>query len=170
MQLDEVIWKDVFVDKLETKHGVNTDEVEQVLFSKPHVRRVQKGRVKGEDLYVAYGQTNEGRYLVVFFVRKYQTAALPISARDMTRSERSLDPIPDEFASYEEAAAFWDTHDTTDYPDSFETVAVQAELKRRRFEIELDEDLMKVLSVQAHDRGVAVSRLVNEMLREKMHV
>ncbi len=43
---------------------------------------------KGENLYVAYGQTNSGRYLIVFFVRKNKTAALPISARDMTQSER----------------------------------------------------------------------------------
>ncbi|HYU32880.1 MAG TPA: BrnT family toxin [Thermoanaerobaculia bacterium] len=88
MQLHEVIWKDVFVDKLEAKHGVTTAEVEQVLFYKPHVRRAQKGKVKGEDLYVAYGQTDEGRYLVVFFICKYKTAALPISAREMTSSER----------------------------------------------------------------------------------
>ena len=88
----------------------------------------------------------------------------------MSKETKQVDPIPDEFASYEEAAEFWATHDTTDYPDSFETVAVQAELKRRRFEIEVKEDLMKVLSVQAHERGVAVSRLVDEMLREKMHV
>ncbi len=87
MQLNEVIWKDYFVDKIEVKHGVSTDEVEEVLFSKPHVRRAQKGRVKGEDLYAAYGQTDSGRYLIVFFIRKEEAAALPISARDMTDSE-----------------------------------------------------------------------------------
>lgn len=86
MQLNEVIWKDYFVDKIEVKHGVLTDEIEEVLFSKPHVRRVQKGRIKGEDLYTTYGQTDAGRYLIVFFIRK-KTAALPISARDMTDSE-----------------------------------------------------------------------------------
>jgi uncharacterized protein len=88
MQLYEIIWKNRFVDKIEGKHRVTIDEVEQVLFSKPHTRRAEKGRVKGEDLYVAYGQTASGRYLVVFFVYKYQKAALPISARDMTESER----------------------------------------------------------------------------------
>ncbi len=87
MQLNEVIWKDYFVDKIEVKHGVSTDEVEEVLFSKPHVRRAQKGRVKGEDLYTTYGQTDSGRYLIVFFIRKEGAAALPISARDMTDSE-----------------------------------------------------------------------------------
>jgi uncharacterized protein len=86
MQLSEVIWKEQFVEKLAFKHGVTTDEVEQVLFSYPHIRKAQKGKIKGENLYVAYGQT--GRYLVVFFIYKNQIAALPISARDMTESER----------------------------------------------------------------------------------
>jgi uncharacterized DUF497 family protein len=88
MRLYEVIWKEVFVDKLEQKHRVMPDEVEQVLFSKPFIRRAEKGRVQGEDVYVAYGQTAAGRYLVVFFILKYQTAALPISARNMTQAER----------------------------------------------------------------------------------
>ncbi len=44
--------------------------------------------MKGEHLYVAYGQTSEGRYLAVFFIRKPRSAALPISAREMTRAER----------------------------------------------------------------------------------
>jgi len=35
------------------------------------------------------------------------------------RKQRQIDPIPEEFATYEEAAEFWDTHDTTDYPDAF---------------------------------------------------
>jgi uncharacterized DUF497 family protein len=52
------IWKDYFIDKIEVKHGISTDEVEEVLFNKPHVRRVQKGHIKGEDLYTAYGQTD----------------------------------------------------------------------------------------------------------------
>ncbi len=88
MQLYEVIWKEQFVEKLAIKHGVTTNEVEEILFSRPHVRKAQKGRIKGEDLYVAYGQTNAGRYLIVFFIRKNKTSALPISARDMTQSER----------------------------------------------------------------------------------
>ena len=89
MELSEVIWKDRFIDKIEAKHQVRTEEVEQVLFGKPHVRRARKGHVKGEDLYTAYGRTADGRYLIVFFIRKEQVAALPISARDMTNSERN---------------------------------------------------------------------------------
>ena len=88
MQLYEILWKEQFIEKLAVKHGVSTDEVEQVLLCKPHIRKAKKGRIKGEDLYVAYGQTDGGRYLVIFFIRKNQTSALPISARDMTDSER----------------------------------------------------------------------------------
>ena len=88
MRLYEVIWKEKFVEKIAAKHDVSTDEVEEVLFSEPHVRLAEKGRVKDEHLYVAYGRTTAGRYLVVFFIRKRRTVALPISARDMTRSER----------------------------------------------------------------------------------
>ena len=88
MQLYDVIWKEQFVDKLADKHGVLTDEVEEVLFGNPHVRLAGKGRIKGENLYTAYGQTTSGRYLIVFFIRKRRAAALPISARDMTLAER----------------------------------------------------------------------------------
>lgn len=88
MKIYDVIWKDQFVDKLAAKHGVSTEEVEEVLFGKAHLRRVERGQVDGEDVYAAYGQTDGGRYLSVFFIRKHSTAALPISARDMTRAER----------------------------------------------------------------------------------
>lgn len=86
----------------------------------------------------------------------------------MSDSQKQVDPLPEEFGSYEEAAEFWETHDTTDYPDSFETVAVVSEFKRHRYEVEIDEDLMKALSEKAQERGVAVSRLVSDMLREKI--
>jgi uncharacterized DUF497 family protein len=88
LRLYDVIWKDRLVEKIAEKHDVSTDEVEQVIFSEPHVRFAEKGRVEGENLYVAYGQTSAGRYLVIFFIRKHETAAMPISARDMTPAER----------------------------------------------------------------------------------
>ncbi|MFN7963876.1 MAG: BrnT family toxin [Thermoanaerobaculia bacterium] len=76
------------IDKLEAKHGVSPEEVEEVLFARPHTRRLQRGRVPGEDLYLAYGRTDAQRFLVVFFLLKGHEAALPISAREMTHSER----------------------------------------------------------------------------------
>ena len=88
MRIQDVIWHEEFVAKIADKHGIMTDEVEHVLFSSPHVRWAEKGRVKGEHLYVAYGQTPAGRYLVVFFIRKRGSAVLPITAREMTRAEQ----------------------------------------------------------------------------------
>ena len=88
MRIKEIIWKDQFVEKLVTKHGVSKDEAEDVLNSVPHIRRVGKGNIKGENVYVAYGQTRGGRYLVIFYIRKLTGALLPISARDMDGGER----------------------------------------------------------------------------------
>ena len=88
MEFYDVVWRSRYVEKLAVKHKVTTDEVEEVLFSYPFIRFGEKGRVRGENLYIAYGQTNAGRYLIIFFVYKTDKVALPISARDMTPSER----------------------------------------------------------------------------------
>jgi uncharacterized DUF497 family protein len=85
----KIIWKDQFVEKIEQKHGVSVLEVEQVLGEQPHIRRISKGRVKNEHVYAAYGQTESGRYLIVFYIRKVTGALLPISARDMDDAERN---------------------------------------------------------------------------------
>ncbi|NIS38191.1 BrnT family toxin [Candidatus Saccharibacteria bacterium] len=90
MRLHEVLWKEKFVNKIESKHEILIEEVEEVLFSKAYFLRAQKGIVKGEDLYVAYGQTGTGRYLTVFFIFKRKNVALPISAREMTKAERKF--------------------------------------------------------------------------------
>jgi CopG antitoxin of type II toxin-antitoxin system len=84
-------------------------------------------------------------------------------------SSKKNDLIPEEFASYEEAAAFWDAHDTTDYQDSFETVEMKFDIQRRVFEVEIDEDVAKELYEIARRQGVPVSRIASEMLREKIH-
>ena len=82
--------------------------------------------------------------------------------------DKHIDPIPDEFSSYEEAAEFWDTHDTTDYPDAFEDVEVQAEFRKRHYEVEVDEDVMKALREEARKFGVPTSRIANELLRRQI--
>lgn len=86
----------------------------------------------------------------------------------MSDKQKQIDPIPEEFASLEQAAEFWDTHDTTDYPDNFDTVATKSKLKRRRYEVEIDEELMISLASLAQSRGIPISELVSDMLREKI--
>ena len=55
-------------------------------------------------------------------------------ANTRSNTTKRRDPLPDHFNSLEEAGEFWDTHDTTDYPDSFQTVSVEAEFRHRRYE------------------------------------
>lgn len=88
MVFREIIWKEQFVEKLATKHGVMVWEVEDVFNSQPHVRMAEKGNVTGENIYAAYGKTAGGRYLVIFFINKSAGRILPISARDMEDNER----------------------------------------------------------------------------------
>ncbi len=89
MRVDDIRWLPQFVDKIEGKHGVLPEEVEEVFCNRPKYRRAQRGRVEGEDLYYAYGQTDAGRYVLVVFIYKTGRVALVISARDMDSRERT---------------------------------------------------------------------------------
>ena len=89
MVIRQIIWKDDFIEKIGRKHGVSIAEVEEVFHGKPHLRRVGKGKTKGEHVYAALGQTVGGRYLIIYFIRKLTGAVLPISARDMDDGERN---------------------------------------------------------------------------------
>jgi uncharacterized DUF497 family protein len=88
MKIVECLWKEQFVEKLERKHQVFTDEVEEVFDNNPRFNFVAKGQVAGEDVYWALGQTDAGRYLTIFFIYKGGGMAMPISARDMNTKER----------------------------------------------------------------------------------
>ena len=88
MQFTEVLWRQQYAEKIIHEHHVELFEVEEVLSENPFVRLQERGRRRGEDLYVAYGQTAAGRYIVAFAIHKGGRVAMPISARDMTRKER----------------------------------------------------------------------------------
>ena len=88
MKVRRILWLDQFVTKLEVKHHVTTFEVEEVLQSEIKLRRIAKGDVQGEDVYLALGKTEAGRYLSVFFILKKDSSMLPINARDMDNRER----------------------------------------------------------------------------------
>lgn len=88
MRIDRIIWYHQVVEKLWEKHGVDLHEAEEALWNRGRVRRVKRGHVKGEDVYLALGQTDAGRYLSVFFIYKKSQEAIVISARDMDAGER----------------------------------------------------------------------------------
>lgn len=90
MKIESIIWLDNIVSKLQQKHDVEPEEAEEIFAAQPHIRFVEKGLHRDEDLYAAMAQTEAGRYLIVFFIYKLAHQALIISARDMTSSERKL--------------------------------------------------------------------------------
>ena len=88
MRIIDILWLSDIVEKLAVRHDIQPIEVEEVLLGRPGFRRIERGKVQGEDLYTAMGQTDAGRYLIVYFIRKAGGVALIISARDMDSRER----------------------------------------------------------------------------------
>jgi uncharacterized DUF497 family protein len=88
MKITGLIWFQKIVGKLESKHRLSQEEVEEVFVNRPQYRFIEQGNVEGEDVYAAYGRTQAGRYVTVVFIRKFGSRALIISAREMDRKER----------------------------------------------------------------------------------
>jgi len=88
MLIDDFIWLEMIVEKIETKHHVFPEEAEEIFFNEPKFRFVETGHIKGDNLYSAAGQTDAGRYLIVFFILKKPSSALVVSCRDMDTKER----------------------------------------------------------------------------------
>ena len=88
MKINKIIWLDEIIEKLETKHNVRQEEVAGLFNNKPRFRFVEKGHRPGENVYAALGQTDAGRYLIVFFIHKTDGGALILSGRTMMTSER----------------------------------------------------------------------------------
>ena len=76
--------------------------------------------------------------------------------------------MPDDFKSEEEAAEFWDTHSITDYEEFLEPVGLEVDLKRRHFEVEVDEESFLALRDSARKLQKPVKQLASEILKEKL--
>ena len=90
MNIDGIIWLRSVVDKLAFKHHVEIREVEELFAGEPKFRFVENGEREGEDVYMALGQTEAGRYLTVLFIHKKRKEALILSARDMADKEKKM--------------------------------------------------------------------------------
>lgn len=88
MKIEHIIWLEEIVEKLDRKHNVQQEVVREILDNEPLFRFVEKGHRPDENVYAALGQTEGGRYMIVFFVYKKDKSALILSARDMTQAER----------------------------------------------------------------------------------
>ena len=74
-------WDDENIEHI-ANHGVEPFEAEAVIASASLLRKAGRGK------YVAYGQTDDGRYLLVVFAPKEQERLRVVTARDMTPGEK----------------------------------------------------------------------------------
>jgi uncharacterized DUF497 family protein len=84
LRIDNLDAAPAVVAKLWAKHRVDLDEAIDVVFSAPtHIRRDR------DDLYLLYGRTEAGRYLLVVIALSARNARL-VTARDLTITERKF--------------------------------------------------------------------------------
>jgi hypothetical protein len=81
---------------------------------------------------------------------------------------KARDQIPEQFATIEEAAEFWDSHDLADYWDLTEEVEFEVNLQRRRYLVAVAPELAEKLAAEAHQRGLSTETLVNLWLSERL--
>ncbi len=85
MRLVEIVWIREIAEKVQRKHGLQPEKVEEACFGPlTHIHKAQGGR------YALLGRTDAGRRVIVFFEKIGRGRALIITARDMTESERDL--------------------------------------------------------------------------------
>lgn len=63
-------------------HGVEPYEAEEAINNARLTKKVSQGK------YLAYGQTDSGRYLLVVFAPKPHSRLRVVTARDMTTAEK----------------------------------------------------------------------------------
>ena len=81
-------------------------------------------------------------------------------------STKSRDPLPEHFASLEEAAEFWDTHDSSDYEEYFVDVDVEVDLKKRSLVV--DRSLYDEVHALAKRKRIPTEKLVTRWIKEKL--
>ncbi|OGM32096.1 hypothetical protein A2803_00840 [Candidatus Woesebacteria bacterium RIFCSPHIGHO2_01_FULL_44_21] len=73
------------------------------------------------------------------------------------------------FKSIAEEADFWDTHDFTDYTESFRPVKVKfAKPLKHTFELPLGKSLINSLETEAGKKGMSTVALITTWLSEKL--
>ena len=78
------------------------------------------------------------------------------------------EPLPEAFASEDEAGEFWDTHSTSDYEEYLESVDAIIDIKQRHFEIEVDRETFLALNAYASKVNKPVKNLASSIIRENI--
>lgn len=81
---------------------------------------------------------------------------------------RKPEKIPEDFKTYEEAADFWDTHDSTDYLDQLEEIEMDVDIQKKHYLIEVDMKIAEILQESARKKGMSVTSLANKLLQKQL--
>lgn len=86
----------------------------------------------------------------------------------MQNKKKVIDPIPESFATEEEAGEFWDTHSLADYEEFLEPADVVFQIKKRVFEVRVAEDVFDKLQIEAKLSNQSVLSTVDRILRKEL--
>jgi len=86
----------------------------------------------------------------------------------MKNIHKHKDPLPETFASEEEAGEFWDEHSTADYEEYLEPVDMTIDIRTRHYTIEIDQDSFLALIQYSKKIDTPVKTLASTLLKERL--
>lgn len=85
----------------------------------------------------------------------------------MSQDSQHLDSRIPEFATRQEEAEFWDSHDFADFWDELELIQIETgDDLARRVSLRLDADSLGSVCVLAHEKGVSPGTLIRTWVKE----
>lgn len=86
----------------------------------------------------------------------------------MENKKKVIDPIPETFATEQEAGEFWDTHSLADYEEFLEPADITFEISKRVFEVPVSEDVFEGLRKEAASTKESVPTTIDRLLRKEL--
>lgn len=86
----------------------------------------------------------------------------------MRGTNRPIAPLPKEPKSPEKAPEFWGTYSIRDYEEFLAPVDLEVDIRRRRFEIEVDEGNFVALCETAKKEQKPIKQLASEILKQRL--
>ncbi len=84
------------------------------------------------------------------------------------KTAKSRDPLPEHFGSLEEAAEFWNTHDSGDYEEYFSDAECKFDIRKRTHLISMDGSLYDEVRAVAKKKRIPADKLVSRWIKEKL--
>ena len=86
----------------------------------------------------------------------------------MENKNKIIDPLPDSFATEEEAGEFWDNHSLVDFTECLENSDDKIKISKRVFEVQIAEDVFRKLRQEAKISHESLPKVVDDILRKEL--